>query len=109
MKKLLFIFCVLIAPPAYADKPVFPIPSEVSELVTWTHLCENWIKAENKASGEREWDMQNLINTTPALSWARENCGYEELEARIISLQEKYKSDPIISYTLNNLIGTYKD
>lgn len=95
--------------PAYADKPVFPIPQEVSEIVTWTHLCENWIKAENESSGERHHYMQNFINTTPAISWARANCGYEELEVKIISLQEKYRNDPIISYTLDNLIGVYKD
>jgi hypothetical protein len=109
LNKSLFILCILISYPAYAEKSVFPIPEEVSELVTWTHLCEHWIKAESDSSQELHQDKQNLIDTTPALSWARDNCGYEALESRVITLQEKYKFDPIISYTLDNLIGLYKD
>ena len=109
MKKLLFISCVLITCPAYAEKSALPIPQDVSEIVTWTHLCEKWVAAKNENSKDREAYMQNLIDTTPALSWARDNCSYEALEYRIITLQEKYKSDPIISYTLDNLIGVYKD
>ena len=103
-------FCVIITCPAYADSPpLFPIPAEVSEIVTWTNLCEKWIEIEGQNTGERQLDMHNIIDTTPALSGARANCGYEALEAHIISLQEKYKNDPVISYTLDNLIGTYKD
>ena len=113
MKKLFALFCILIPNLAFAEKPNeypnFPIPPEVSELVTWTNLCEDWIKIENQNLGEPQSDSQNLIDTTPALSWARQNCGYEELESRVIALQEKYKSDPIIRYSLDNLIGIYKD
>lgn len=113
MKHLLFILCLFIFGSAKAEtlphKPAFPIPTDVTEMVAWTNLCEKWIEAESISSGERHDDMQNFINTTPAISWARTNCGYEELESRVITLQEKYKSDPIILYTLDNLIGIYKD
>ena len=110
MKTLFYLFCLLMPVSANADSPsLFPIPAEVSELVTWTNLCEKWMEIEGQNTGERQLDMQNLIDTTPALSWARANCGYEALEARIVALQEKYKSDPMISYTFYNLIGTYKD
>jgi hypothetical protein len=110
MKTLFYLFCLLMPASAYADSPpFFPIPTEVSEIVTWTHLCGKWIEVERQNIDEHQLQVQSVIDTTPALSWARANCGYEELESRIIKLQEKYKTDPVISYTLDNLIGTYKD
>ena len=110
MKKYIYLFCLLMPFSAYADSPpFFPIPAEVSEIVTWTNLCEKWIEAERQNIDEHQLQIQSIIDTTPALTWARANCGYEELESRIIKLQEKYKTDPVISYTLDTLIGTYKD
>lgn len=104
---------LLISGPVYAESPAeksaFPIPQEVSEIVTWTQLCKKWIEVENDSSGEREAFMQNLIETTPALTWARSNCSYEELESKIIDLQEKYKNDPMTTFIFDHLIGTYKD
>ena len=113
MKNVLFILLILISFPARAentnDKPTFPIPQEVSEIVTWTQLCGKWVEIESQNSGDRQWEMEDLISTTPALSWARSNCSYEHLESKIIDLQKKYENDPIVSYALYNLIGTYKD
>lgn len=106
MKLLFMIPCFLMAGTAHAENSIhssiFPIPPEVSEIVTWTQLCEKWITLEHQNDA-------GLVNSIPAMTWAQSHCSYEALESQIISLQEKYKNDPMASYALDHLMGIYKD
>ena len=100
--QILSVYAEPYMPEPYTPAPTDIIPDDIARLVTWTHLCENWMKSINN-------NQQSTIDSTPALIWAEENCAYEELEKQVIDLQSKYKSAPIPLYMLNNLLGTYKD
>jgi|GEM_PF-7087846 len=80
-----------------------------NQIVTWTNLCEQWIKVESNRSEGRDLEIQNKIDTTPALKWAQSNCSYEDLEMKVIDLQSKYISDHLVLFTLDTLLGSYKD